>query len=485
MCIITIFALLAGCGGEGKGGGGFDTAQPADTGSDCVPTKTTEDCATAADDDCSGTDNDVGATGCTTFYYDEDGDNFGREGDTGRCLCYGEAPWQAYRTGDCDDTDDKVHPEAYEYCSTVGVDDDCDGEPDDAGAIDTVPFYRDLDGDGYGASIGSVEACTPPSGYVDNADDCDDNDAQVHPGASELCDGIETDCDDATTDVNRATVYTDDTLASVVGTWTTLQTALDATPDGGVIVACPGTYTGPVFIDGSLTLRSLDGAETTIIDAMAAGAAVTVISGDVAIEGLTLTGGKNESFGGGIDAFGHTGSLELRDAVLEGNEASFGGGGAFQSSDGYRLTGTTVRDNVATEGGGGLFLDSEGELDGLTIETNDAEYGGGVAAGETTSSATDLEITGNTADRGAGIYVYGGSALTVVTSAITSNVATTGGGGAVVASDADNTLISDDCDWGEGATDNDPDDIYLSWDSQYDWGAGASFTCESAALLCY
>lgn len=58
------------------------------------------------------------------------------------------------------------------------------------------PWYLDDDGDGYGVGDPLVVACEPPPGAVDNADDCDDMLAAVHPGADELCNGLrDDDCD--------------------------------------------------------------------------------------------------------------------------------------------------------------------------------------------------------------------------------------------------------------------------------------------------
>ena len=63
-------------------------------------------------------------------------------------------------------------------------------------------WYLDADGDNYGVPTDTVFACTPPVGYVDNDDDCDDNDSSVNPGAIEIgCDGIDNDCNPATPDV--------------------------------------------------------------------------------------------------------------------------------------------------------------------------------------------------------------------------------------------------------------------------------------------
>ncbi len=42
-------------------------------------------------------------------------------------------------------------------------------------------FYRDNDGDGFGDPKHPVKACHPPPGYVDNADDCYDDNSDVNP----------------------------------------------------------------------------------------------------------------------------------------------------------------------------------------------------------------------------------------------------------------------------------------------------------------
>ncbi|HEX4824929.1 MAG TPA: MopE-related protein [Candidatus Polarisedimenticolaceae bacterium] len=58
-------------------------------------------------------------------------------------------------------------------------------------------FYRDADGDGYGDPGVSMPSCdgTPPAGYVADATDCNDAAANTHPGAAEVCDGVDNNCD--------------------------------------------------------------------------------------------------------------------------------------------------------------------------------------------------------------------------------------------------------------------------------------------------
>ena len=91
--------------------------------------------------------------------------------------------------GDCDDTNAQVYSGAEEICD--GLDNDCDGLVDeDAGSI----FYQDSDGDGFGGST-TIQSCTQPSGYVVQNGDCDDSDATINPNASEICNGIDENCD--------------------------------------------------------------------------------------------------------------------------------------------------------------------------------------------------------------------------------------------------------------------------------------------------
>ncbi|HEX4825362.1 MAG TPA: MopE-related protein [Candidatus Polarisedimenticolaceae bacterium] len=60
-----------------------------------------------------------------------------------------------------------------------------------------VLVYRDADGDGYGAAGGAIGSCdgSVPAGYVLNDTDCDDTNPAVHPGATEVCNGIDDNCD--------------------------------------------------------------------------------------------------------------------------------------------------------------------------------------------------------------------------------------------------------------------------------------------------
>jgi uncharacterized repeat protein (TIGR01451 family) len=130
------------------GGAGNSCAGP-----DCDDTVAScnTDCTTDADSD--------GTPDCEDDCIDADGDGFGMDGGAGSCL-----------GSDCDDMNAAINPETI--------------------------WYEDGDGDGFGDPASTLQQCTQPADFVLDNTDCDVSNAQINPGAAEICDDtIDNDCD--------------------------------------------------------------------------------------------------------------------------------------------------------------------------------------------------------------------------------------------------------------------------------------------------
>ncbi|MBX2927424.1 MAG: putative metal-binding motif-containing protein, partial [Saprospiraceae bacterium] len=110
-----------------------------------------------------------------TWYRDMDGDGFGNPAVT-QTACLQPTGYVADNT-DCDDNDPLEFP----------------------GQV----WYADLDNDGYSSGT-TLTQCLRPTGYKVPAEltapsgDCNDNNAGINPGATEICNGIDDDCDGMT-----------------------------------------------------------------------------------------------------------------------------------------------------------------------------------------------------------------------------------------------------------------------------------------------
>lgn len=216
--------LLVGASGEHRGAGTvylFDGAEDVD--GDGVPSTT----------DCDDADASVGAP--TDWYTDADGDGAGDPATaTSSCTAL---PGSVDVGTDCDDTDPAVG--AADTIRYPDVDGDglgdasgaalaCDlsgwvldaTDCDDADATTGPPssLYVDADLDGYGDPATVVTAC-PGTGYSALDTDCDDAASAAHPGGSEVCGGVDEDCDGLVDD--------DDPSVTATTTW-----YLDADTDG-------------------------------------------------------------------------------------------------------------------------------------------------------------------------------------------------------------------------------------------------------------
>jgi hypothetical protein len=182
---------------------------------------------------CDGLDNNCNGTIdeglLITYYRDADGDGYGATAIT-LASCAGIPTGYVLLSGDCNDGAANVKPGATEVCN--GIDDNCNGTIDENGGT----WYTDADGDGYGAGA-PITTCTQPAGTVSNNTDCNDNFSSIHPGATEICNQKDDNCN-ALVDEGVGVTYYRDQDADGYGSITV------------TIQSCTGAPTGYVAISG-------------------------------------------------------------------------------------------------------------------------------------------------------------------------------------------------------------------------------------------
>ena len=166
--------------------------------SDCSGYVTCESCpATPADDQCDGVDDDCdGAADDEAALTLLDGTEVSGPGQPcGAGICAGGTTVCADNALVCPSEDIAT----LETCNSE--DDDCDGETDE-GLLQ--PVWNDGDDDGFGDPDATQDVCIAPDGWVANSLDCDDTDPAVHPGAEEVCDAKDNDCNGVVDQVAEA-----------------------------------------------------------------------------------------------------------------------------------------------------------------------------------------------------------------------------------------------------------------------------------------
>jgi hypothetical protein len=140
------------------------------------------------DDDCNNIIDDDGAIGCELYYYDGDQDGFGDISKPSRCICKPDiqGKYTVKQSGDCNDSEKSVFPGANEICN--GKDDNCINGIDEEGALNCIVYYYNNDSDSYGIENVKKCLCGPSDKYTAvQYGDCNDDDKNVYPYASEKC----------------------------------------------------------------------------------------------------------------------------------------------------------------------------------------------------------------------------------------------------------------------------------------------------------
>ena len=186
------------------------------------------------DDDCNGIIDD----GLTeyTYYADTDEDGFG---DANSIITdCSETPPMGYvaNMDDCDDTTASINPNAPESCD--GIDNNCNGIPDDV--PEPFVYYADLDNDGYTDNSNIIDTCatSAPTGYTSSPSqmtDCDDNNPNINPGMNETCDGIDNNCSGEADDGLTQNTYYADTDNDTFGDADNTTTTCDTSPPAGFV----------------------------------------------------------------------------------------------------------------------------------------------------------------------------------------------------------------------------------------------------------
>ena len=287
----------------------------------------------------------------------------------------------------------------------------CDGLDTDCDGVLPDDEFDDADDDGYMICEG----------------DCDDTDPTVNPGAVEgaiddptCSDSIDNDCDGLIdTDPECIAIRVPDEQS-------TIQDAIHVAENGNTILVSPGIYRENIdFLGKDIKVHGVDGPIKTIIDGDRAGSSVTLANGETeeaVLDGFTIRNGSGTFItlpylgagfytGGGIFCEGT--APTITNCMITNNYAYLGGG-IFLRASTPTITNSMIVRNQATgliHGGGGIYLEgSSPTITNCTFSGNFAgEYGGGIFCWNSSPTITNCILWGDFAVYDPEIHVRSGS----------------------------------------------------------------------------
>ncbi len=265
-----------------------------------------------------------------------------------------------------------------------------------------------------------------------------------------------------------------------------IQEAIDVAVEGGTVIVLTGTFTGDGNRDidyggKAITVRSLNGPETCIIDCQGSAAEPhrgfyfhSSEDANSILDGFTITGGNTE-YGGGVYCDGV--ATKITNCLIYGNSADYGGG-IYRKNTVSEVSNCIIRNNDALEGGGvysygdPYFIQGyititveayghiftylipvfgSGKFANCEIKDNSADKGGGIYYEDSVSEISDCIIVNNNADYGGGLYCCNAN-TSIINDTISQNSATNTGGG-VYCTDPNSTVIRNSILWNNEAID--------------------------------
>jgi len=193
---------------------------------------------------------------------------------------------------------------------------------------------------------------------------------------------------------------------NVPGDYASIQTAINASSNGDLILVDNGTYTLTTFISitKSITLKSVNGPDNTFIDGNGVTKCIEINNFTAVVDGFTIMNGYNPgSFGGGVNI---KNGGTVQNCIIKDNQARDGGGVAIDDSG--AAINCIIKNNLASDNGssgygGGVRLLNGGEARNCLITENvSIKYGGGVNIWNA-GNVFSCTITKNDAPYGAGI----------------------------------------------------------------------------------